>query len=184
MKTFRDARDRNEVLNGLDRVRPLNQPRWGTMSAHEMICHLSDSFPASFGEKHIPRATAGPDVEGRAHAPRSPQHGSASATAQCVGIIAGRHLQGSGGGGIPRLKRDLGNAIVRDMLLTGRSVSVDKALSVGLVSQVAAEGESLGLARSTATQIRKVDPSARGALKRLIKPVPIEELNGEIDIFM
>ena len=48
-----------------------------------------------------------------------------------------------GFGGIPRLKRDLGNAIVRDLLLTGRSINATKAQAAGLVSQLAAEGESL-----------------------------------------
>ncbi len=47
-----------------------------------------------------------------------------------------------GFGGIPRLKRDLGNAVVRDLLLTGRSINATKAQSVGLVSQVVAEGRS------------------------------------------
>ena len=43
-----------------------------------------------------------------------------------------------GFGGIPRLKRDLGNGFVRDLLLTGRSVSATRAQSVGLVAQLAA----------------------------------------------
>ena len=60
-----------------------------------------------------------------------------------------------GFGGVPRLKRDLGNAIVRDILLTGRSINATKALSVGLVSQVVAEGKALAVARSTAAQICK-----------------------------
>src|SRR2546430_9742998 len=34
-----------------------------------------------------------------------------------------------GYGGIPRLKRDLGNAVVRDLLLTGRSFNTTKARS-------------------------------------------------------
>ena len=38
-----------------------------------------------------------------------------------------------GFGGIPRLKRDLGNAFVRDLLLTGRSVNATRAQAVGLV---------------------------------------------------
>src|SRR5579864_4289564 len=45
-----------------------------------------------------------------------------------------------GFGGIPRLKRDLGNAVVRDLLLTGRSFNATKAQQIGLVSQVVAEG--------------------------------------------
>ena len=52
-----------------------------------------------------------------------------------------------GFGGIPRLKRDLSNAVVRDLLLTGRSINATKAQSVGLVSQVVGEGEALRVAR-------------------------------------
>ncbi len=88
-----------------------------------------------------------------------------------------------GGGGIPRLKRDVKNGFIRDLLLTGRSINADRALSVGLVSQVAAEGEALHLARSTAAQIKKIDAATRIAAKRFIKPIPHEELNREIDIF-
>ena len=58
-----------------------------------------------------------------------------------------------GFGGIPRLKRDLGNAVVRDLLLTGRSFNVMKAQQIGLVSQVAAEGEALRVARATASHV-------------------------------
>jgi enoyl-CoA hydratase/carnithine racemase len=88
-----------------------------------------------------------------------------------------------GFGGIPRLKRDLGNAFVRDLLLTGRSVNATRAQSVGLVSQLAAEGEALKLARSTAAQITKFDVATRIAAKRFIKPIPYEELRREIEIF-
>jgi enoyl-CoA hydratase/carnithine racemase len=88
-----------------------------------------------------------------------------------------------GFGGIPRLKRDVGNAVVRDLLLTGRSINATKGLSVGLVSQVAAEGEALRLARSTAAQTTKFDRATSAAAKRFIKPLPEEELRREIDIF-
>jgi enoyl-CoA hydratase len=88
-----------------------------------------------------------------------------------------------GFGGIPRLKRDIGNAVVRDLLLTGRSINATKALSAGLVSQVAAEGEALRLARATATQTRKFDRATAAAAKRFIKPLPAGELRCEIDIF-
>jgi enoyl-CoA hydratase/carnithine racemase len=88
-----------------------------------------------------------------------------------------------GFGGIPRLKRDIGNAVVRDLLLTGRSINATKGLSVGLVSQVAAEGEALRLARSTAAQTTKFDRATAAVAKRFIKPLPAEELRREIDIF-
>jgi len=88
-----------------------------------------------------------------------------------------------GFGGIPRLKRDLGNALVRDLLLTGRSINALKAQSVGLVSQVVGEGDELRVARATAAQLKKFDRGTAAAAKRFIKPIPEEELRREIDIF-
>jgi enoyl-CoA hydratase len=88
-----------------------------------------------------------------------------------------------GFGGIPRLKRDLGNGFVRDLLLTGRSVNATRAHAVGLIAQLAAEGEALKLARSTASQVTKFDPGTRIAAKKFIKPIPREELRREIEIF-
>ena len=88
-----------------------------------------------------------------------------------------------GWGGIPRLKRDLGNAFIRDLLLTGRSVNAARAQAVGLVAQLAAEGEALRVARATAEQIKKFDPATRAAAKKFIKPIPHEELRREIELF-
>jgi enoyl-CoA hydratase/carnithine racemase len=88
-----------------------------------------------------------------------------------------------GFGGIPRLKRDLGNAVVRDLLLTGRSLNATKVQQVGLVSQVVAEGESLRAARATAAQLGKFDRRTAIAAKKFIKPIPYEDLREEIDIF-
>ena len=88
-----------------------------------------------------------------------------------------------GFGGIPRLKRDLGNAVVRDLLLTGRSFNATKAQQIGLVSQVVGEGEVLRAARATAAQLGKVDRATAAAAKKFIKPIPQEELRQEIDIF-
>jgi len=88
-----------------------------------------------------------------------------------------------GFGGIPRLKRDLGNAVVRDLLLTGRSFNVMKAHQIGLVSQIAAEGEALRVARATASQLGKFDRATAAAAKEFVKPIPYDELKREIDIF-
>ena len=88
-----------------------------------------------------------------------------------------------GFGGIPRLKRDLGNAFVRDLLLTGRSVNATRAHAIGLVAQLAAEGEALKIARATSSQITKFDSVTRATAKKFIKPVPHEELRREIDLF-
>jgi len=88
-----------------------------------------------------------------------------------------------GFGGVPRLKRDAGNAFARDLLLTGRSVNASRAHEVGLVAQLAAEGEALRIARAIAAQIAKFDAVTRAAAKKFIKPVPREELRREIDLF-
>ncbi|HZC25203.1 MAG TPA: enoyl-CoA hydratase/isomerase family protein [Candidatus Binatia bacterium] len=88
-----------------------------------------------------------------------------------------------GFGGIPRLKRDIGNAVVRDLLLTGRSFNATKAQQIGLVSQVVSEGEALRAARATASQIGKFDRTTSIAAKQFIKPIPHEELRREIDLF-
>lgn len=88
-----------------------------------------------------------------------------------------------GFGGIPRLKRDLGNAFIRDLLLTGRSVNATRANAVGLVSQLAAEGEALRIARATAAQITKFDATTRASAKKFVKPIPHAELRREIALF-
>jgi enoyl-CoA hydratase/carnithine racemase len=88
-----------------------------------------------------------------------------------------------GFGGIPRLKRDLGNAFIRDLLLTGRSVSATRAHAVGLVAQLAAEDEARKIAHTTATQVMKFDAATRAAAKKFIKPIPHDELRREIDLF-
>jgi enoyl-CoA hydratase/carnithine racemase len=88
-----------------------------------------------------------------------------------------------GFGGIPRLKRDLGNSFIRDLLLTGRSVNAARAHEIGLVAQLAAEGEALRVARSTAAQVAKFGMDTLVAAKRFIKPIPYEELRREVDLF-
>jgi enoyl-CoA hydratase len=88
-----------------------------------------------------------------------------------------------GFGGIPRMKRDLNNAIIRDILMTGRSLNAVKAAATGLVSQLVGEGQALRTARGLAAQVVKFDPAAARAAKKFIKPIPREELRREIDIF-
>src|SRR5437870_3528010 len=88
-----------------------------------------------------------------------------------------------GFGGIPRLRRDTGNGVVRDLLLTGRGINAAKAMAAGLVSQVAGEGEALQVARATAAQAGKFNRTTSAAAKRFLKPIPHEELRREIDLF-
>jgi Protein of unknown function (DUF1569) len=49
MKTLCNPPDSDEILSRLQRVRPSTSRRWGKMSAHQMICHLSDGFRLYMG---------------------------------------------------------------------------------------------------------------------------------------
>jgi len=89
-----------------------------------------------------------------------------------------------GFGGLPRLKRDVPNSLVRDLLFTGRSINAEKALSCGLVSQVVAEGQALRAARATAAQMGKFDAETTAAAKKFVKPFPKAELEREMELFL
>src|SRR2546421_5254172 len=89
-----------------------------------------------------------------------------------------------GFGGIPRLKRDLGNAVVRDLLLTGRSFNAAKAEQIGLVSQVVGEGEALRTARATAAQLGEFEGQTAISGEGFIKPISYEEVRrGNVTFF-
>ena len=89
-----------------------------------------------------------------------------------------------GFGGIPRLRRDVSNSVVRDLLLTGRSINAKKAVAIGLASQMVPVGEGLRTARNTARQCTKFDPEAARTCKQFMKPLPTEELAQEKELFI
>ena len=89
-----------------------------------------------------------------------------------------------GFGGIPRLQRDISNSLVRDILLTGRSINAKKALECGLVNQMVTPGEGLEAARATARQVVKFDPETRAIAKEFLKPLPVEALAREKELFL
>lgn len=88
-----------------------------------------------------------------------------------------------GFGGIPRLKRDVGNAVVRDLLQTGRSMNAKRAQSIGLVSQMVAQGKHVQAARASAQQAARFDRDANATCKAFIKPLPTAELEAEKEHF-
>ncbi len=89
-----------------------------------------------------------------------------------------------GFGGIPRLRRDVGNALVRDLLLTGRSINAKKAVAVGLASQMVAVGKGADAARRLATQSLKYDAETARTCKSFMKPLPTAELLAEKEHFL
>ncbi len=57
MKTLAHERCKAEILRRLRDVRPDSARRWGRMSAHQMVCHLTDSCRMALGEKPVSFAT-------------------------------------------------------------------------------------------------------------------------------
>jgi Protein of unknown function (DUF1569) len=51
MKTLGDVQCRKEISERLGLVAAESPRRWGRMTAHQMICHLADSFRGVTGEK-------------------------------------------------------------------------------------------------------------------------------------
>jgi hypothetical protein len=57
VKTLARPDSRVEILRRLRTVRDDAPRRWGRMSAHQMICHLNDSFLAVTGRRKVSHAT-------------------------------------------------------------------------------------------------------------------------------
>jgi DinB family protein len=53
MRTLARPGDAAEILRRLRSVRPESVRRWGRMSAHQMLCHLADSFRMALGEQAV-----------------------------------------------------------------------------------------------------------------------------------
>jgi hypothetical protein len=53
MKTLARRRDEAEILQRLRQVQPESVRRWGRMSAHQMVCHLNDSFHMAAGHTRV-----------------------------------------------------------------------------------------------------------------------------------
>src|SRR5713226_8812210 len=57
MMSLSDPSVRQSIVYRVAQVRPGSKPLWDRMSAHQMLCHLSDSFRAALGEKRVSPAT-------------------------------------------------------------------------------------------------------------------------------
>ena len=84
-----------------------------------------------------------------------------------------------GFGGVPRLERDVGNAVIRDLLFSGRSLNAKRAHELGLVSQVVPRHKGLRAARNVAKQMLNFDDHTVRAAKRFVKTVPFQALERE-----
>jgi hypothetical protein len=53
MKSLAERATLQSVLQRIARLEPGAQRRWGRMSAHQMLCHLTDSYHAAMGQKQV-----------------------------------------------------------------------------------------------------------------------------------
>ncbi|MDB4967068.1 MAG: 3-hydroxybutyryl-CoA dehydratase [Myxococcales bacterium] len=72
------------------------------------------------------------------------------------------------GGSTVRLRRQIPYTVAMDLLLTGRHISADEALRIGLIGRVVDDGKALAEARVIADQIAANGPLAVQAIKRSV----------------
>jgi hypothetical protein len=53
MKSLGSRQDTDEILRRLHALRPESQRRWGRMTPHQAVCHLSDAFRSMLGETPV-----------------------------------------------------------------------------------------------------------------------------------
>jgi hypothetical protein len=58
LKTLARADDKAEIVRRLQAVQPGSARRWGRMSAHQMVCHLCDSFRMALGDRAVSEMAA------------------------------------------------------------------------------------------------------------------------------
>jgi acetyl-CoA C-acetyltransferase len=85
-------------------------------------------------------------------------------------------------GGVQRLTRQIGRKAAMELILTGRTITAQRALELGIVNAVAPNGESLQAARSLAAMILANSPSAVRASKQVLNKLEeIEALKAALD---
>jgi len=58
MSTLADPKVRAACRERIERLNPNASPKWGRMTARQMVCHLNDSFRVGMGEKYASPATS------------------------------------------------------------------------------------------------------------------------------
>jgi methylglutaconyl-CoA hydratase len=78
------------------------------------------------------------------------------------------------------LRLQVGEKKARDLLLTGRLIDAEEALSLGLVTNVVPEAELMTEARNLAQSLLQNSPQAMGGVKRLLSAFTRASLDAEI----
>ena len=87
-----------------------------------------------------------------------------------------------GWSGTQRMVARFGAQVVRRLALAGEVVTVDRALALGIVDEVAPKGESLAVARAWAARIAARGPVATTVVKQLINAAQGEDTAATLEI--
>jgi enoyl-CoA hydratase/carnithine racemase len=74
-----------------------------------------------------------------------------------------------GAGGTQRLVRTVGKQVASMMLMTGEPLTGERAYELGLVAELAAEGQALGRALELARKASRMPPKALEATRRVLR---------------
>lgn len=56
MKTLADLTAQREISTRMAALTPADQRRWGSMSVHQVICHMTEAYRCALGEKQVAMA--------------------------------------------------------------------------------------------------------------------------------
>jgi methylglutaconyl-CoA hydratase len=79
------------------------------------------------------------------------------------------------------LIRQVGEKIARDLLLTGRLITAEEALHIGLINEIVPAEKLLARARELASQLMENSPASLAFTKRLLSDHAREQLDAQID---
>jgi hypothetical protein len=57
MQSLANLIDRRNISGRMSKLSPGDAARWGSMSVHQMVCHLDDSYKIGLGEKYASPAS-------------------------------------------------------------------------------------------------------------------------------
>jgi enoyl-CoA hydratase/carnithine racemase len=83
-----------------------------------------------------------------------------------------------GAGGTHRLVRSVGQAVARDLMMTGRRITGEEACAIGLISRAVADGQATATARELARELAAGATESIRTIKRLsmaaddVPPIP------------
>ena len=78
------------------------------------------------------------------------------------------------------LIRQIGEKQARDLLLTGRIISAETALEMGLINEIVQHDSLMTRARSLANELLENSPSSLAATKQLLSGYAFDEINASI----